>query len=118
MDIDARLCTNFGACRSYQSSYKDGLQTCSGCEGDISGHRLLSQIVDKYLNPVISTVLTTDQNETMTRFIQAAGAIRIDLAENAGMDVEPQEVGLLIGLRLMQRVVTLETEARVRARRR
>ncbi len=48
------------------------------------------------------------QTETMQAFIGAAIAIRLDFAENAGMDVEGGEVGLLMGLRLMQRVGTVE----------
>lgn len=115
--VDERLCKSHLLCPSFQQSYKAHESVCSGCKGDITGLSLISTCVDKHINPIIATVSTTDANHSGQLLVGAALAIREELNSH-GQDCSPGEVGMLISVRLMQRVQELETRARVRARRR
>lgn len=111
---DARLCKAPVACKSFQTSWKAGHTTCSGCAGDFSALRLTTQILDRYLDPIINAIHVTADDRYIEALVKASRQIREDLAREVDDEVSGQEVALAINKRLMQRVQTLEAAIRLR----
>ena len=113
--MSAECCAGLVGCVDFQQSYATGRDTCRKCDGDITKHRLVTGIIDSHLAPIIDEARHTEATNTAESWIDAAGEIRSELEthdhyESAG------DVGLLMTVRLLQRVAALEARLRITMR--
>ncbi len=111
----ADTCKNVVTCRDFLKAYTAGEDSCGKCSADITQHRLISNVVDAHLAPIIDQARHAPPEDTIGLWKVAAIGVREELAEK-GVDAEAEEVGKLLVLRCLQRLASLESQLRITMR--
>lgn len=116
-DDDPRLCRSYASCDDFQRSYRGNQDRCIGCAGDITSLRAVSRVLDEELAPLIDVArhaAPEDIAETIVEVI--ATRIPARMAADLDQHIAPQEAGMLVTYRLLQRVALLEAQTKMRKR--
>ena len=98
---DPRLCLNYSVCKSYGESYANNRTECSGCAGDITPHRLLSNMIDSVIDPLTAAVRHHTAQTMFERYGEGIEELQKKLAE-AGLEVSLSEANMLLHHRSFQ----------------
>lgn len=102
------LCSAYLTCRSYQQAYTEGKNQCEACRGDISRHRLITEIVNRHIRRITKQANFLGDGDFANEWlIPAVLEMRQDLADE-GIEVGPAEAGALFTYACLQRINELE----------
>ena len=91
------LCTNQYACTSFQQSYRRNLESCMGCNADIRGFRLMSNIADRLIDKALAFVENRSPEDVFHFMKNLAGEYIAEAGEH-GFDVSFPEAAFALQL--------------------
>lgn len=107
------LCSEPTRCNDFRRSHHKKASICRNCGEDITRFRRVTEIVDKYLDPIIDTMHSIEPVDAQAAINTAATGIRVELSEFVDYEIGGEEIAYTMLFRLLERIHDLEARQRL-----